>query len=321
MATFTIVIPFYQKEAGILRRSLQSVFEQTYKDFEVLVIDDESPLPADVELEALDADQRSLITVIRQANAGPGGARNTGLENVSPSTRFVAFLDSDDTWLPHHLYNAFESMLCFGGDCYWASIQASEEFYYHLAISELAEAEGVNRLGEEPLVIEVPDLASAMLKDWSFLHLSGMIIGRTIFKKIRFDATLRRAAEDVLFFCDTILASRRSLLCGDPGVVRGLGVNIFHSIDGTSRHFLQQQFNTWAALDALEACFARRPEEVESIANSKGRARRQALWSQAGLLRRGKVPNLGLLARWAWRDPELLLTLRELGTAKLSVAK
>ncbi|RUU06427.1 glycosyltransferase family 2 protein [Mesorhizobium sp. USDA-HM6] len=317
MAEFTVIIPFYQREKGILRRALDSVFAQSFQRFDVIVVDDQSPVSADAELASLDSNQRSRITVMKhEANCGPGGARNTGLRNVSPSTRFVAFLDSDDSWLPNHLENAYYSMTRFEGDCYWCSIQSSDEFYYHVCISKLECSESVIRLAEKPPVIEVPELASAMLKDWSFLHLSGMVVGRAIFEKIRFDASLRLAAEDVLFFCDCILAARRTLLCAEPGIARGLGLNIFHSIDNRSRQFLRQQFNTWAALDALEACFARRPHDLKSITSYKDTARRQALWAQVGLLRRFKMPNLGLLARWAWRDPELLRTAKELGISK-----
>ncbi len=321
MATFTVVIPFYQKEPGILRRALQSVFAQTYQDFDIIVVDDESPLAAEIELAPLAEAQISRITVIRQENGGPGGARNTGLDHVPASTRFVALLDSDDEWLPGHLENAHESMTRFDGDCYWASMQASEEFYYHFGMATLEETEGGTRLSEKPLVIEIPDLASVMLKNWSFLHLSCMVIARNVFETIRFEPSLRLAAEDVLFFCDCILASRRPLLCDEPGAIRGMGLNIFHSIDNRSPQFLRQQFNTWIALDTLEARFARRPQDVASIASYKNTARRQALWSQAGRIRRGQAPDLGMLARWIRRDPALLRTVVELGSSKFSGAK
>jgi succinoglycan biosynthesis protein ExoW len=166
-------------------------------------------------------------------------------------------------------------------------------------------------------VIELPDLASVMLRNWSFLHLSCMVIGRPLFEKIRFDPALRLAAEDVLFFCDSILASKRTLLCDDAGAMRGMGVNIFHSIDNTSPEFLRQQFNTWVALDTLEGRFSRRPADVASIASYKNTARKQALWSQAGNLKRRKAPEFGLLLKWAMRDPALLRAAFELGAGKI----
>lgn len=317
MATFTVVIPFYQKEAGILRRALKSIFDQSYQDFDIVIVDDESPLPADTELQGIEDAWKSRIRVIRQQNGGPGAARNTGLDNLSQTTRFAALLDSDDVWLPEHLKNAYESMTRFDAECYWASMQASDEFYYHFGMAELERTEGGTRLSEKPLLIEMPDLASVMLKNWSFLHLSCMVIARPVFETVRFDPSLRLAAEDVLFFVDCILKSKRTLLCDEEGAARGMGLNIFHSIDNRSPQFLRQQFNTWVALDTLEERFRTRPGDVASIASYKNTARQQALWSQAGRVKRREAPDLGLLARWVMRDPALIRAAFELGAGKL----
>nr|WP_250810129.1 glycosyltransferase family 2 protein [Neorhizobium tomejilense] len=317
MATFTVVIPFFQKEAGILRRALKSIFDQSYQDFDIVIVDDESPLSADMELQGIEDAWRSRIRVIRQQNGGPGAARNTGLDNIPAATRYAALLDSDDVWLPDHLKNAFESMTRFDAECYWASMQASDEFYYHFGMAELEQTEGGTRLSESPLLIEMPDLASVMLKNWSFLHLSCMVIARPVFETVRFEPSLRLAAEDVLFFVDCILKSKRTLLCDEEGAVRGMGLNIFHSIDNRSPQFLRQQFNTWVALDTLEERFRSRPGDVASIASYKNTARRQALWSQAGRVKRRQAPDLGLLARWVMRDPALIRAAFELGAGKL----
>lgn len=137
MARFTVVIPYYQKQHGILGRALASVFAQTYQDFDLVIVDDESPYPIDQELAEISQEQKDRIIVIKQSNGGPGGARNTGLDNVPDGTDYVAFLDSDDIWTPDHLRNAAFALQTYGGECYWASMQASDEFYYHFAISEL----------------------------------------------------------------------------------------------------------------------------------------------------------------------------------------
>ncbi len=318
MAKLTVVIPYYQKEPGILRRALASVFAQTLEDFHVLVIDDESPYPIADELSGLAQEERERITVIRQPNGGPGGARNTGLDNVPADSDFVAFLDSDDVWTPDHLLNAYQSMTRFEADCYWASITGGDAFYYHFGVADLEKSETVTRLSESPLVVELPELQDVMLKNWSFLHMSCMVIGRKLFEKVRFEATLKLAAEDVLFFCDCVLASRRVVLCDAAGAVRGEGLNIFHSIDNDSPQFLKQQFNTWVALDTLEGRYRNRPKAMEAIRSYKHTARRQALWSQARRIKRRKLPQFDLLARWLWRDPRLIGSAAELAVGKLS---
>lgn len=318
MAKLTVAIPYYQNEDGILRRALASVFSQTFTEFDIIIIDDQSPYPIAQELAPLPVEQRSRITVIRQENAGPGGARNTALDNVQTDTQFVAFLDSDDIWTPDHLLNAYEGMTRFGADCYWASITGGEAFYYHFGVADLERTEHVVRLQEAPLIVELPELSRAMLKNWSFLHLSCMVIGRRLFETIRFDAKLRLAAEDVLFFCDSVLAAQRVILCDAPGAVRGEGINIFHGIDNDSPQFLKQQFNTWVALDTLEGRFARRSQEAASIRSYKTTARRQALWSQARRVKRRKLPQFDLLAKWVWRDPALLGSAFGLAAGKFS---
>ncbi|QRI66538.1 glycosyltransferase family 2 protein (plasmid) [Shinella sp. PSBB067] len=318
MAKLTVIIPFYQKEPGILRRALASVFAQGFNDFDVIVVDDESPWPPDGDLIDFSEDEQARVRVIRQENAGPGGARNTGLDHVPAASDFVAFLDSDDTWAPGHLAIAHAAMTHFSADCYFASITGGDGFYYHFGVEDLERTEATVRLDDDPLLIEIPDLTQVMLKNWSFLHLSAMVIARPVFERVRFDAALRLAAEDVLFFCDCVLAARRVVLSGAAGAVRGEGINIFHGVDNDSPQFLRQQFNTWVALDRLESRFAERPAEVASLRAYKQTARRQALWSQARRVRHRKLPQFDMLARWAVRDPRLLASVVGLAVGKFS---
>lgn len=318
MAKLTVIIPFYQKEPGILGRALRSVFAQNFNDFDVIVVDDESPYPADGDIIALSPEDQARVRILRQENAGPGGARNTGLDHVARETELVAFLDSDDTFVPGHLSRAHAAMTRFGADCYFASITGGDAFYYHFGVADLAENETVVRLEEDPLLIEIPGLTQVMLKNWSFLHLSSMVIGRPLIERVRFDAALRLAAEDVLFFCDCVMAARRVVLGAEAGAVRGEGVNIFHGVDNDSPQFLRQQFNTWLALDRLETRFTERPAEVASLRAYKQTARRQALWGQARRVKRRKLPQFDMLARWALRDPRLIASAFALAVGKVS---
>ncbi|WP_313193853.1 glycosyltransferase family 2 protein [Shinella zoogloeoides] len=318
MAKLTVIIPFYQKEPGILRRALTSVFAQGFNDFDVIVVDDESPYPPDGDLIVFSEAEQARVRVIRQENAGPGGARNTGLDHVPAASDFVAFLDSDDTWAPDHLAIAHAAMTHFSADCYFASITGGDTFYYHFGVEDLEKTEATVRLNDDPLLIEISDLTQVMLKNWSFLHLSAMVVARPVFERVRFDAALRLAAEDVLFFCDCVLAARRVVLSGAAGAVRGEGVNIFHGVDNDSPQFLRQQFNTWVALDRLESRFAERPAEVASLRSYKQTARQQALWSQARRVRHRKLPQFDMLARWAMRDPRILASAVGLAVGKFS---
>ena len=94
----SIIIPAY-KVAPFIKETLNSVFAQTFADYEAIVINDGSP---DTEkLEGTLEPYRSRILYIRQDNRGAGAARNAGLR--AARGRFIAFLDGDDVWLPNFL--------------------------------------------------------------------------------------------------------------------------------------------------------------------------------------------------------------------------
>lgn len=95
----SVVVPLYNKGPYVLR-CLRSIAAQTEGDFEAIVVDDGSTDngPAAVE-EFLAGDRR--FRMIRQANAGPGAARNRGIAEARAA--LLAFLDADDEWLPGHL--------------------------------------------------------------------------------------------------------------------------------------------------------------------------------------------------------------------------
>ena len=93
----SIVIPLYNK-VNTIARALDTVFAQTYQDFEVLVVDDGSTDDSAIVVERY-ADPR--IRLIRQANAGVSAARNKGIEEANGE--YVAFLDADDEWMPEFL--------------------------------------------------------------------------------------------------------------------------------------------------------------------------------------------------------------------------
>ena len=94
----SIIIPAY-KVAPFMRETLDSVFAQTFTDFEVIVINDGSP--DTLQLEEVLEDYRDKIIYLKQANQGAGAARNAGLRVARGE--FVAFLDGDDVWLPNFL--------------------------------------------------------------------------------------------------------------------------------------------------------------------------------------------------------------------------
>lgn len=93
----SVVIPLYNKEKQIAY-TLQSVFNQTFQDFEIVIIDDGSTDGSVAEVEKF---SDSRIRLVHQQNAGVSAARNRGIEEAKGE--LIAFLDADDEWKPEYL--------------------------------------------------------------------------------------------------------------------------------------------------------------------------------------------------------------------------
>jgi len=96
MPKVSVVVPVYNGER-YLRETLDSVFAQTFRDYEVICVDDGSTDAS----AAIIKEYGARVTLIQQANAGQGAARNVGVRHGAGA--YVAFLDQDDCWYPHKL--------------------------------------------------------------------------------------------------------------------------------------------------------------------------------------------------------------------------
>ena len=88
----SVIIPTYNR-AHLIRRSAQSVLNQTYKNLELIIVDDGS---TDKTKEVIDSINDKRIIYIKQENQGVSAARNTGIEKAKG--KYIAFQDSDDVW-------------------------------------------------------------------------------------------------------------------------------------------------------------------------------------------------------------------------------
>lgn len=88
----SIIVPVYKAEKYI-RACVESILQQTFTDFELILVDDGSPDESGKIIDEL-AEKDSRIRVFHQQNAGPGAARNLGLENAKGD--FINFVDADD---------------------------------------------------------------------------------------------------------------------------------------------------------------------------------------------------------------------------------
>ena len=101
MPRVSVIMPTYNC-SRFIDKAIQSIFLQTYTDFEIIVVDDGSTDDTSHLLEKWD----KLIVYLYQANRGLSSARNLALSKASGE--FVAYLDADDMWYPKKLERQIE---------------------------------------------------------------------------------------------------------------------------------------------------------------------------------------------------------------------
>lgn len=97
MPFFSVVIPLYNKE-HLIKQTIQSLINQSFKDFEVLIINDGS---TDKSLEIVEKLIDNRFKIINQENKGASYARNRGINDATGT--YIALLDADDFWYENHL--------------------------------------------------------------------------------------------------------------------------------------------------------------------------------------------------------------------------
>jgi glycosyltransferase involved in cell wall biosynthesis len=99
---FSVVIPTYNR-ASFIQAAIDSVLRQSYRDFEIIVVDDGSTDHTESVVRSVLDDR---LRYLRKPNGERGAARNFGTREARGT--YVTFLDSDDTVYPHHLQTAYD---------------------------------------------------------------------------------------------------------------------------------------------------------------------------------------------------------------------
>jgi succinoglycan biosynthesis protein ExoW len=235
-----VVIPYFQRDSGILCRALDGVAAQELPPgvtLRVIVVDDASPRPAASELASRANGAPLDIVLIEQENGGPGGARNAALDRIASegAADVVAFLDSDDIWGPRHVADALTA-LEKGYDFYCCDNTRPGDyplFSEHVQVlarggaglaarSVLLDHEGPVR-GFPPQEL-CDDIAVSYLS-----HTSTVVVRAAAIGGIRFDPDLRNAGEDRMFWLMLALSGVRIAVSWRCNVTCGEGVNLFFS--------------------------------------------------------------------------------------------
>jgi glycosyltransferase involved in cell wall biosynthesis len=196
---FSVVIPLYNR-ANVIRETIASVTRQTFQDFEIVVVDDGSKDDPEPVIAAI-GDPR--IRLIRQANAGGSAARNKGVHEARG--QFIAFLDSDDAFLPDHLQKMKD--LVQGGDNV-------------IAYSPIIVDRGEGRTFVKPPRPLRPgeSMADYLMRDRGFVQTSGLVVPTRVAQRVQYRLGLP-FGQDTDFAIRLQLAGCEFVMSDKPTVV------------------------------------------------------------------------------------------------------
>nr|WP_243760279.1 glycosyltransferase family 2 protein [Aestuariicella hydrocarbonica] len=227
---FGIVIPYFQRERGILRRTIKSILEQQgVSHFMIMIVDDASPVPATEELADLLVSEPRLH-ILRQANAGPGAARNAGLDALPADTTYVAFVDSDDSWHPQFLAQA-QAALDAGHDVFFANSQRSgfeHSRFQWQSEEQLNLDEQAHRAidAHRSLYAFEGDFFDYAIHRSNIISTSALVYRRASNPDLRFNTHLFNG-QDRLFKLSLCQTVQNIAFCPTVLVEEGRGINIF----------------------------------------------------------------------------------------------
>ena len=219
-ARIGVIIPYFQRDAGLLRRALNSVAAQEHSPVQVVVVDDGSPHAAADEISQ--ALRRALpgLTVIRQTNRGIAAARNAALDALTAEVTAVALLDSDDYWDPSHLQYAAQA-LALGADFFFSNSRMEGESADYFETHPRRGS--YERVAEAVDIMRWSDSLSALFAAGSAFATPTVVFRRALMPELRFPVRFRRAGEDQIAFSELLVRSSVVMFCTKPTVVVGLG--------------------------------------------------------------------------------------------------
>jgi len=239
MYKLTVIIPYYQKESGVLSRTLSSISAQSAfcEIAEIIIVDDGSPIAAQTELAAQAPELIAITHVICQCNQGVSSARNAGLSYAHDKAQYIALLDSDDIWRPSHVAQMLRAF------------ELGAQFYFTDFIQPGQSMSAFERAGK--MVLDQHKKIEGSTYRYQHDMMEQILIGNIIgtptvgfcnakYNKLRFNEDLHFAGEDYLFWLD-IAASDPTIMFNHQVLTDcGKGVNIFASAAWGTKHLQQR---------------------------------------------------------------------------------
>lgn len=202
----SIILPTYNR-AAFLPQALASIRSQTWTSWELVVVDDGSTDGTEAVLRQEVEGWPQPVHYVRQNNRGAYGARNTGLDHANGDC--LAFFDSDDLWLPHHLERCATALASDASvDWVYAACRMVDQASGTTISPTTFVVDGrprpflslsTRRVGAMRVIDDARTL-ECQLRHGLYAGLQNSVIRRRVFDGRRFVESYR-VVEDVLFLC------------------------------------------------------------------------------------------------------------------------
>lgn len=196
---FSVIIPAYNREFE-LPKAINSVLEQSFTDFEIIVIDDGS---VDNTKEVVERFTDPRVNYVYQKNGGGSKARNTGIDHAKG--RYVAFLDSDDAFLPRHLENALAVLGEAESICTYTQVIVDR-------------GDEIQFLKPHRAIRDNEHISEYLMRDRGFVQTSTLIVPRWLALKSKYDEKIS-AGQDYDFAIKLVFNGGILKMLPEPGAV------------------------------------------------------------------------------------------------------
>lgn len=184
MAFFSIIIPLYNKE-NFVSETLKSVLDQTFTDYEVIVINDGS---TDKSVAAVEQINDKRIKLFHQKNQGVSVARNKGIALAQAD--YICFLDADDFWYPHFLQSFYDLIQKYRSQAVFsAAFEVETQWRTFVPLYSIDAS-------EKDLIVDFFEASKKECVLWT----SCVVIHKQVFQQVgMFDPTIRIAQDTDLW--------------------------------------------------------------------------------------------------------------------------
>ncbi len=188
----SVIIPTFNR-ASFITEAIDSILMQAYSNLEVIVVDDHSTDDTEGIIKEMSVRYPEIVYLKNNHRKGPSGARNTGI--LAANGKYIAFLDSDDVWLPGHIergirfLEAHSDIFVLFGNFKVKGDPDKEGLHDFLDQKHVLDRMEKNRV-EADIAILSGNVFEALIKE-NFFHVGTAIVRGDSAKSVLFDEGIR----------------------------------------------------------------------------------------------------------------------------------